>query len=145
MSQRPFSQDAGGPSRTDATGRDRVEEASAESFPASDPPAWAAGSEPPVEPPCDQRSALLRASTGGRVCFEYETGACIAGVVLAVRPARGPVEFVVLADAEITDQDGSMIEEHERLVICVGVMTHFDNAERGQGRDLRFPGSHPHP
>ena len=114
-----------GHSSVDAAGRDRVEEASDESFPASDPPAWAAGCERPREPAPDARSAGLRDAVRLDLTIEYTGGQCIRGHVLAVRPARGAVDFVVLSDAAIVDREGVTVEQAERLVVSVADVRRF--------------------
>ena len=138
MSTQSVPSSSPGRSVTDAIGRDRVHETSMESFPASDPPAWTVGCDE-AGPPQDPRSALLRGALGARVHFDYTSGVRIAGVLLAVRPARGTVDFAVLADAWIIDPDGATLEHHERFVLCVAELTRFDLEERSGGRDVAFP------
>ena len=138
MSTHPVTSSSPGLSATDAIGRDRVHETSMESFPASDPPAWTVGCDE-AGPPQDPRSALLRGALGARVAFDYGSGVRITGVLLAVRPARGTVDFAVMADTWIIDPDGATLEHHERFVLCVAELTRFDLEERGAGREVAFP------
>lgn len=123
--QGAFNTRSKGHSPIDAAGRDRVHESSVESFPASDPPAWAGGCEKAPDPPSDQRSARLRSAVGDQLTIEYCGGPSIRGHVLAVRPARGVVDFVVLCDASIIDGDGVTLEAAERLVVCVADVSRF--------------------
>ena len=64
-----------------------------------------------------------------RITLEYDTGAKIVGYVAACKPPTGPVQVVVISRAEILDNNGRMIEQHESLSVVPNMLTSFRLAE----------------
>jgi hypothetical protein len=75
--------------------------------------------------------ARLHELTSHRVCFEFETGAKIVGYIAWCKPGmgQGPVQLVKLSKAEIIDDKGRVMEQHDEFTLVPNVLTHFTLAE----------------
>lgn len=67
----------------------------------------------------------LRELISHRVTLDYDTGAKIVGYVATCKPGFGTVQLVVLSRAQIFDDKGKMIEQHDELSVVPNVMTSF--------------------
>ena len=72
-----------------------------------------------------------------RITIEYDTGARVTGYLASCQPASGPVEFVVLSEAQMIDSRGRVIRDTAELVMCPNVVTSIALAEGPSGRDLK--------
>jgi hypothetical protein len=71
-----------------------------------------------------------------RVTIEYDTGARITGYLASCQPSSGPVEFVVLQDAKMTDSRGRVLRELTELTLCPNVLVSIALDEGPRGRDI---------
>ncbi|MBP6633445.1 MAG: hypothetical protein KBG28_05455 [Kofleriaceae bacterium] len=78
--------------------------------------------------------AKLHDMISHRVTLEYDTGAKVTGYLASCQPSAGPVQFVVLSDAKLVDNQGRMIREAKELAICPNVLTGISMAEGPRGR-----------
>ncbi len=67
----------------------------------------------------------LRELISHRVTFDYDTGAKIVGYVATCKPGFGTVQLVVLSRAQIFDENGKQLEQHDELSVVPNVMTSF--------------------
>jgi hypothetical protein len=71
-----------------------------------------------------------------RVTIEYDTGARVTGYLASCQPSSGPVEFVVLQDAKMTDSRGRVLRELTELTLCPNVLVSIALDEGPRGRDI---------
>ena len=71
-----------------------------------------------------------------RVTIEYDTGARVTGYLASCQPSSGPVEFVVLQDATMTDSRGRVLRELTELTLCPNVLVSIALDEGPRGRDI---------
>jgi hypothetical protein len=57
----------------------------------------------------------LREMLSHRVTFTFDTGAQVVGTVTACAPVKGPVEYVVLAKAEVKGGGGQVLARFAEL------------------------------
>jgi hypothetical protein len=57
----------------------------------------------------------LRQALSHRVTFTYDTGTRVVGTVMACVPKEGPVDYVVLAKAELWSAAGQMLARFAEL------------------------------
>ena len=69
--------------------------------------------------------AKLRDLISHRVTFEYDTGAKIVGYVAACKPPTGPVQVIVMSQADILDVHGRVIEHHDEFSFVPNLLTGF--------------------
>jgi recombinational DNA repair protein RecT len=67
----------------------------------------------------------LRELISHRVTLDYDTGAKIVGYVATCKPGFGTVQLLVLSRAQIYDDKGKMLEQHDELSVVPNVMTSF--------------------
>jgi hypothetical protein len=71
-----------------------------------------------------------------RVTIEYDTGARVTGYLASCQPSSGPVEFVVLQDAKMTDSRGRLLRELTEVTLCPNVLVSIALDEGPRGRDI---------
>ena len=57
----------------------------------------------------------LREMLSHRVTFTYDTGAQVVGTIAACAPVQGPVEYVILAKAEVKSGAGQVLARFAEL------------------------------
>ena len=74
-----------------------------------------------------------------RVTLDYDTGARIVGYIESAKPATGPVQLIYMANVDIFDSTGRVLEHLERYVVVPNVLNGFRITEGPSGRD--YPAS----
>lgn len=67
----------------------------------------------------------LRELISHRITLDYDTGAKIVGYVATCKPGFGTVQLIVLSRAQIFDENGKLLEQHDELSVVPNVMTSF--------------------
>lgn len=79
--------------------------------------------------------AKLHDLVSHRVRFDYDTGAFVTGYLASCQPSSGPVQFVVLSDAKMTDASGRVVREAKEIALCPNVLTSIGSDEGPRGRN----------